>query len=240
MITPGAGLPAPTETPQQLEQMPSAAPSTGSSSSGGTSSSVEPTGSGARAPTGKINYEAARPSYRVGRFRRGPLTGSPTSASTPRTPTPTSGSASGSAAVSRSRDIAITRGQTRFGGLADTDRNELSLLDNLPPLDLPHETEQTEFRTTSRASVRGTRPDESAAEPPPAKEAEVLLETTEIAKTTPSAAEPTAAPGLKRFSVVAPGSPAGASPPLRASTGSPTRDTSPWSIFATRGRVNQT
>ncbi len=100
-------LPGPAEsTPApQLEAIPSATP--------GPPSEAGPAPSGAKAPTGKINYEAARPRDRAGRLRNDRL-----SRALVQTPEPTTRSAQGSAPAPKS---------------------ELDLVGNLPPLELPHE-----------------------------------------------------------------------------------------------------
>ncbi len=100
-------LPGPAEsaTTPQLDPIPSATP--GPPSDAGSS----PTG--AKSPTGKTNYEAARPRYRGGRL----VAESNGDGRNP-TPEPTSLSARGSSLAPRS---------------------ELDLVANLPPLELPHD-----------------------------------------------------------------------------------------------------
>ena len=127
IVTPAPGgssvLPGPAEstTTPQLESIPSATP--------GPPSEAGSAPTGAKAPTGKINYEAARPRDRAGRLHND----SP-SRTLVQTPEPTTRSAQGSAPAPKS---------------------ELDLVGNLPPLELPQE-ERKPTATPTPASADST------------------------------------------------------------------------------------
>ena len=191
--SPGSALPAPTMESPGLEPIPSASP--GPTPSSGTSSSSGAGGSsgatqGTRAPTGttgKLNYEAARPGYYIGRGRgSGPIR-----TYVQRNPSPTYRSAQGVA-------VASGTGVSAANPL-DPRPTELSLLDNLPPLDLPRDDARSEVKTTSV----------SPADPAPTPvvlptPVETTASSSAATVTPPLPTEVSVAPGLKRFAVVEP------------------------------------
>jgi hypothetical protein len=183
VMTPGATMSAPSEVSPQLDPLPSAVPGPASGSSGESNGTQ-----GARVPAGKVNYEAARPRYRVGRFRSGYTTGASTTLNfSQKTPAPTYRSAQGASAVSRPVAVAQRRP-------AEPRPAELSLLENLPPLDLPRDDARAEIRT---AAAEG---EANAATPAPDRSV-IEVEATP-APVVP--AEVTVAPGLRKFAVVEP------------------------------------
>jgi protein tyrosine phosphatase (PTP) superfamily phosphohydrolase (DUF442 family) len=187
---PGSALPPPTEVAPQLEPVPSATPaptpSSGSSSSGSGSST---NGSqGARSPTGRADYEAARPRYYIGRSRG---SGGSLRSFVQRTPSPTSRSAQGAAVASGTAAVSAAQPAERRA-------SELSLLDNLPPLDLPRDVTRSDVTTAAAVESRPA----PANLPPPVDGAGTEAPPPAGAATLP--AEVSVAPGLKRFAAVEP------------------------------------
>jgi hypothetical protein len=186
VLTPGTTLPAPTEVSPQLESIPSATPGPASGSGSGSGSSSSGGTQGARAPTGKANYEAARPGYRLGRFRPGTFPRTYAQ----RTPVPTSRSARGSVPVP-----GPVGPSTR---LAEAKATELSLLDNLPPLDLPRDEGRIATRTASTPT--GDLDAKPTAAPAPDETSRTEVDAAGVA--VPD--EAGAASGPRRFAVVEP------------------------------------
>ncbi len=201
MGSPGSGLPAATEVSPSLEPIPGPdrtpsaspgpTPSSGTSSttgSGGSSSGGSP---GARAPngaTGKLNYEAARPRFW---FDRGSGSRNAQRTYAQRTPSPTYRSAQG---------VAVASGTTEPAPKpSDVRPTELSMLDNLPPLDLPRDQSRSEVKTAA-ASPADREPEPSVLPAPVEAAANLSAEAT----TPPLPTEVSVAPGLKRFAVVEP------------------------------------
>jgi protein tyrosine phosphatase (PTP) superfamily phosphohydrolase (DUF442 family) len=188
VLTPGTTLPAPAEVSPQLESIPSATPGPASGSSSGSSGSNGT--QGARAPTGKVNYEAARPAYRLGRFRPGSFPRTYAQ----RTPVPTSRSAQGSVAAFEPVAVASKGGDPRA--------SELSLLDNLPPLDLPRDEGRSDIRTTAAAATAADPEARPTVVPTPVETTRTEID---AAAATPGVpVETCVEPGLRRFSVLEP------------------------------------
>jgi protein tyrosine phosphatase (PTP) superfamily phosphohydrolase (DUF442 family) len=182
--TPGSALPPPTEVAPQLEPAPSAAP--GPTPSSGTSGTGTSGSQGARSPAGKVNYEAARPRYLIGRSRG---SGGPLRSFVQRTPSPTYRSAQG---------VAVASGTPAPARAVERRSSELSTLENLPPLDLPRDVTRSDVRTAAAAAETAPTP---TTLPPPVEGAGT--ETPQPGVSTPPA-EVSVAPGLKRFAAVEP------------------------------------
>jgi len=194
--SPGSGLPPATEVSPSLEPIPSATPgptpSSGSSSTSGSGGSSSGGSQGARAPngaTGKLNYEAARPRFW---FDRGSGGRNAQRTYAQRTPSPTYRSAQGVAVASGTTDTAAKSSDVR--------PTELSMLDNLPPLDLPRDQQARTDVKTAAASAADRDRAPSALPGPVEATANVTAEAT----TPPLPTEVSVAPGLKRFAVVEP------------------------------------
>lgn len=185
ILTPGVVIPGPSDvSPQQIEPIP---PASSDSAPGGEAGGTR----GAGAPASKLNYEAARTRSKVGLNRGGGITRT----FARKTPAPTSRSASGAfpiteAIASAARKKAAERGT-----------NELSLLDDLPPLDLPREEIGTSSAAvTDRDAITTAAPvPEASGAIEAGKEKEV-----EVATVVPDPSELNAAPGLRRFAVIEP------------------------------------
>jgi protein tyrosine phosphatase (PTP) superfamily phosphohydrolase (DUF442 family) len=185
----GPALPPPTElTPAgPPESPPSAIPEPASPSTGSA-----PSGARSNGTTGKVNFEAMRPKFRLGRSRSDGVT-----STVAPSPEPTFRSAQGPSASVAAEEHAPAAAP------------ETNPLDNLPPLEIPRDVTRAEpsppaptvvARDTSKPPAPAPTP--AVASPSgsgPAPEAETLVDL--AAKTTGDLA---VAPGIRRFAGVEP------------------------------------